>query len=691
MLPLVLSSALPQDVSQSVVTAPRAATSATANGISNQVISAEELQATGERSLPRALARTTGLFVQETNLGGGAPIVRGLIGNQILIVVDGVRLNDAATRGGPNQSLNGIDPTNVERVEVIRGPTSVLYGSDALGGVILIWTKTRAAGRRDAHFNGERQLAAELGGDYDSASHGGRGYAIGSSAVDSGAILFGGSLQDWGGLSSADGRVDNTGYHGTSWFGSAEHMLGSKTWLRLSAMRTRDFDVPRTDRLNTGFGQTQPADAEHYFTLQDRERYVLALTDTDAGLSDQMQVRLSLRKYTEERQLRSTGSSSRRIEHDDTETVGLGADWRHAFGSSNLLTWGFDADYDDIDSVRRNVNINTGVVTSAAGAFQPESEYLATGVFVQDEMLFGEEFAVTAGARYAYFEFGFEDNANNDVDGDFNAATGSLSGAWSASEHVTLSATLAQGFRAPNLSELARNATFAGGTETANPDLDPEESLYQELALDLRQASWNWSVGVYHNDISDIVGRRLVSDPDPNQTGDETYLRDNTGDLELYGIESRVRSELGASPFSLEAYLEYTYGRQYDDFVAPGGGQPFDDKPSSKVPPLHGRLALLWNAAEPKSLLAWGDLSLWFADAQDELSPNDKTDPRIDPNGTDGWVRVDLDIGGELGERALGAKWNVGLHNLFDEAYRVHGSGFDAPGFGVVAGLSVSL
>ena len=85
------------------------------------VVSGEELRATGERSLPRALARTAGVWVQETNMGGGAPVVNGMIGNRILIVVDGVRLNDSTTRQGPNQLLNGIDPRSVERIELLRG------------------------------------------------------------------------------------------------------------------------------------------------------------------------------------------------------------------------------------------------------------------------------------------------------------------------------------------------------------------------------------------------------------------------------------------------------------------------------------------------------------------------------------------------------------------------------------------
>ena len=83
--------------------------------------------------------------MQETNDGAGSPIIRGLVGNQILILIDGIRLNNGAYRLGPNQYLNTIDLNQIERIEVVRGAGSVLYGSDALGGVVNIITRT--AGR----------------------------------------------------------------------------------------------------------------------------------------------------------------------------------------------------------------------------------------------------------------------------------------------------------------------------------------------------------------------------------------------------------------------------------------------------------------------------------------------------------------------------------------------------------------
>ena len=124
------------------------------------VVTAEDIRRRNYRSTPDALADILGVFVQETNDGAGSPIIRGLVGNQILILVDGIRLNNGAYRLGPNQYLNTIDLNQIERIEVVRGAGSVLYGSDALGGVVNIIT--RAAGREAGHGRGWHALVLAL-------------------------------------------------------------------------------------------------------------------------------------------------------------------------------------------------------------------------------------------------------------------------------------------------------------------------------------------------------------------------------------------------------------------------------------------------------------------------------------------------------------------------------------------------
>jgi outer membrane receptor protein involved in Fe transport len=308
-------------------------------------------------------------------------------------------------------------------------------------------------------------------------------------------------------------------------------------------------------------------------------------------------------------------------------------------------------------------------------------------VFAQDELDLGA-WQVTLGARLGAFSFEFDDLATGDhEDGRFTAASGSAAVARELAPDRRVVATLARGFRAPNLAELARDATFFGGDELHNAELEPETSLYAELAFEQTLERGTLALAAFANRIDDVVGSRLIDAGGPD-AGDETYLRENIGELHVLGAFARADLRLfGAdSRWNLAPALEWTRAQQYSDFVDPfTGEQTFDDVPGQRIPPLHGQLALRHDTHA--GAIGWVALTASFALEQDRLSPQDLGDPRIDPAGTDGWLTLDLDCGGELGR--AGSHWFAGVHNLLDADYRVHGSGFDAPGIGAVAGLRI--
>ena len=700
MKPLAALALLAQDIPpETVVTAPRSLPVATDSPARVTVIEAEELARTGESSLPRAIARAAGpgLWLQETNLGGGSPILRGLIGEKVLIVIDGVRLNDSTTRLGPNQSLNTIDPAIVERVEIVRGPASVAYGSDAVGGAILIWTKRRMPGSPDLQGN-PQGFDATLSAGYESAADAPRASLglSGSSSKDAWYAI--GSLNRWDDLESGGGEVEFTGYESGALFGSFVHSFDPDRTLRFSARVHRDHDVPRTDRLLTGYGQTQPSNSVFDFTLQDNAGATLAYTDVDeTSWYDRMQTRVFLRSYVEERDIQATGSSTFRDERDEILGYGLGVDWRKGIGDDHLLTFGVDLERDEVvESERTNTNVNTGVSTPGVPTFAPDSRYLSTGAFVQDEIATFEPFDVTLGLRYSWFEFEFDEFTSGpaggpEVDGDFDDLTGSLAVGRDLGEDWRITGVLSQGFRAPHLDDLAKNGAIFGGTELANPDLEPEQSLTAEVDVDYGRGPWQGTLAVFYTEVDDAIGRRLVDVGDPNQTGDETYLRDNVGEVAIWGTEASARYRLadGRSDYAVGGSLAFLRGRQYDDTVDPISGEaPYDGVPARRVPPLVGSLSLFYEPLEPEHAITWGELRMTAANDQDELNPEDLTDPRINPEGTPGWTVFDVDFGGPLGSPGRGSSWALGFHNLTDKEYRVHGSGFDAMGFNVVVGLS---
>jgi hemoglobin/transferrin/lactoferrin receptor protein len=690
---LLCSSQAAVDGGAVLVVSPRDELPLTSSAATVTVITGAELERTNERSLPRAIARAAGVVVIESNLGGGSPVLRGLLGNQVLIVVDGVRLNDSTTRFGPNQSLNTIDPAIVERVEVHHGTSSVLYGSDAIGGVIAIWTKRQSA------VGGAAEATAYLGGSvmgqYDTATDGVRG-----SLELSGAgrrhgwvgIVSGG---DWDDLESGNGDVQElTGYHSASAFGSYEHAIDSARTLRIVSWFNRDYDVPRTFQVVPGFGQMEAPFSRYDFTLQEREQTTLTYEDEEAfGIADRLQVRLFARSYYEQRDRQRTGSSSTISGDTDVDTVGFGADFRHDY-AQHRLTWGLELMQDDVDSSNERTNLNTGAMTPEPGDFAAGSLYRTFGAFVQDETRLLDPVLLTLGLRWSRYDFEFDGDTGTE-EGDFDDLTASIEGAWDVTDSTRLTATLAQGFQAPNLEDLANDGDFAGGVELANPDLEPAKSLMAELGADMVGDLWTARAAVFATRIDDALGRRLLDEGDPGVAGDETYMRANAGRVDLWGVELGATRTLGAmsSPWSVEALASWVRGRQYDDTLDAGTGEArLDGVEARRVPPLTGRVALNWRrTAEPSPAPRWLDdasLSLGFALDQEQLHPDDVTDPRIDPHGSDGWSVWTIEVGGPLTRKV---RWSASLVNLFDEEYRVHGSGIEGPGRSAVLSVRASF
>jgi len=676
-------------VGEVLVVSPRDRPPLTASAASVTVLTGEDLARTGERSLPRAIGRAAGVVMLESNLGGGSPILRGLLGNQVLIVVDGVRLNDSTTRFGPSQSLNTIDPAIVERVEVRLGTSSVRYGSDAIGGVILIWTKRM---RPRAASNG---VGGALEGLYDTATRGQRGslelYGAGSRHGWIGVV----SGADWDDLRAGDGeRQELTGYRTTAAFGSLEYALEEGRTLRAIAWVHRDFDVPRTFQVVAGFGQVEPPFAKYDFALQEREQSTLIYEDRAGNaLADQMDLRLYARSYREQRARIRTGSSTEDFGETDVDTVGIGADFAREFGSAHRFSWGFEAIHDDVDSTSRRTNTVTGAVSPNTPDFPADSRYETFAAYAQDETRLLEPLLLTLGVRWTGNSFAFGEGAARER-GSFDDLTASAVAAWDVTNTTRLTATLAQGFQAPNLEDLANDGDFAGGTEQANPDLRPAQSLMAEVGADVMGEAWSVRGAIFATRIEDALGRRLLDVGDPNVAGDELYQRANAGRLDLWGLELGADARpLGArSPWSVSGLVNWVRGRQYDDTVdGATGSAPLDGVESRRVPPLTGRVGLGWERPFESSAPRWfggAGLALSFALDQDQLHPDDVTDPRIDPNGSDSWSIWTLDLRGAM-SRSL--TWELSLVNLLDDNYRVHGSAIDGPGRSAVLTVRASF
>ena len=215
------------------------------------VVGKKELAESSPRTTPEALWDAPGVFIQQTNNGGGSPILRGMIGPQVLIMVDGIRLNNSTYRTGPVQYLNMIDPYSIDRMEVLRGPGSVLYGSDAMGGVIQVFPISP----KDFRATDGAGLTGRLAYRYEAANNGNTIHGNFSTGTGGLSMVAGVTYKHINNLVAGGdvGEQPYSGYENTSAVGGLKYRFSegfTSGWtVKVGYLFNRIDDAGRTDKL----------------------------------------------------------------------------------------------------------------------------------------------------------------------------------------------------------------------------------------------------------------------------------------------------------------------------------------------------------------------------------------------------------------------------------------------------------
>ncbi len=624
-----------------------------------------------------ALREETGVFVQKTNHGGGSAILRGLSSNQILILVDGIRLNNSTYRLGNHQYLTTVDSHMLEGIEVVRGPASVLYGSDAMGGTInLITARPEASPDMPA-------LALKARGQYASADGELGGRVEGRLQRAALSLLAGVSFKDFGDLrrgrrsfhrqleNATDGIYQRpSGYRTNSFDAKLVAKVSRDRDLIVAYQGSRQGDVPRYDKYeNNGY-------AQWLYDPQERDLAYLAYEHRAAWRAT-----LSFHRQQEGRKIQRATDDPVTRENDETRTWGASLQLHPTFGD-HLLTAGGECYHDDVASDRYWQDTLTGEREAAPrGRYPDGARYTSTGLFAQDEITLGDAWVTTLGLRYSYFHTRFSMSPDSiapdagDVDQSFQALTGSLGLVFRVTETFALNANVGQAFRAPNLSDMSKLGESKGDTyEVPNPDLEPEQMLSADLGCKLMGARLELSGSAYASRITDLIASADATfNGSPTiEIGDQTFKvksKQNTGTATLYGVELS-----GAWSFrgncSLHGQVTTTYGQNTTL-----------DEPVGGVPPTFGILGVKWESARYDC-----DLYSRMATEQTRLSSDDLDDPRIPEGGTPGWAILSL----RGGVRVTPAfELRAAVENIVDLNYREHGSGINGPGRNLVLGFQV--
>ena len=652
------------------------------------VTDAAQLAATPTRILPDALRETPGVQVQQTNAGHGSVILRGMTGNQVLVLVDGLRLNTATVRDGPNQYMSTIDPERIDRIEVIRGPGSVLYGGDAMGGVINVVTKHPGAITKGSaaisYASSDDGLRAHIEGNLGGGrvrARGGMSYTA-SSDIEAGGEI---GVQPGTGYSSVAGdasvEVQLRPCQRLSLSGQAMDLRGVSRFDRLVAFRA--FDVATNSR---SYGP----DAEFEF---DPQTHVLSTLHYDAvgcgGIIPRRGVVVGYQLQREGRVQRSwewpepdvpEPSPMREYQRDDTHTrlVTFYVEPRAPMGVS--LRFGGDIYRDDVSSwgyqetvltsERRPLLRVSGTDSVPAGRFPDGARATTMGVYAHGAHLIGKRLRVLTGLRFdaTHVALRAGDEYGGDVDERTRNIAGQLGVATFFDNGVSVSAHAGQGFRAPNIYDYATVSTVPGGIVLPSAGVKPERSTTVEGAVRKTWDRASASLVGYATDLSGFIDRVPGSyRGDTLLDGRRVFRAANIGQARITGLElhgdARVRRLV-----SIRGQGFWTHGAQ----TAPGGT---GEEPVTRIPPLSGSVALRRDVLG-ESASGWVELVARGAGEQRRLSSRDVRDSRIQAGGTPGFWTLGVRTAVARGQSRLTA----GLENVLDRGYREHGSGIDAPG-----------
>lgn len=698
------------------------------------ILSAKEIEKLSPQTSADLLAAVPGVKVQKSQFGGGSPVLRGMESNRVLLVVDGVRMNNAIYRKGHLQNSITISPNQLDRTEVVFGPSSVIYGSDALGGVIHYVTKTPGISQEpevNTHFfnrfssvNNEITTHASLElempkwGSFTSFTY-----------SDFGDLVMGKNrrhgFDDWGKVFDYSNNTEdffsatpivnnnfnlqrNTGYNQTDLMQKFFVPFSDKVDFKFNFQYSESSDIPRFDRLNE-YRNGALRFAEWRYGPQKRVLISPRIEmNSISKLFDYGSVTLAYQNIQESRIQRNFGSLERETTEENVDVFSINGDFSvslSAKGKRNL-SYGFELSHNDVSSISLGQTLN--VSGSSIVGFLPEfpvqtrypdggSSYTSSAVYAGYRQDISKKSTLNTGLRYTHtnlkanwIDQTFIVLPETDIHFNNSAFTATIGYVYRPNSNWQLNSVLSSGFRSPNIDDIGRVREKAGNVTVPNTYLKPEFAYNVEFGIQKYFNDKRFSLGF--NTYYTLLDKYILRD-DFVLNGNSTILfqgyvnnivaNQNRGSAYIFGYTANYQGKL-SDAFTTSGFITYTKGRTYDT-----------KEPLSSIPPLFGQFDVNYKANK-FSLGA----SLRFNSKKDitdfnltEGIDNHELTPIVNPNAVDdvdrfygspSWVTLGLQTSYDFNE-----KWKLQgmIQNVFDEHYREFASGISAPG----RNFSVSL
>ncbi len=656
------------------------------------------------------------VYIQKSQQGGGSPMIRGFATNRLLYTVDGVRMNTAIFRGGNIQNVISLDPFAMENTEVLFGPGSVIYGSDAIGGVMSFQTLIPKLALGD-----EPLITGKAIMRYSSTSNEKTGHFDMNVGWNKWALVT--SFSSWDFDHLRQGRHGPEDYIKPYYVQSQDSIDRVITqddpllqipsaYSQVNLMQKVKFSPDEKWDFQYGFHYSETSQYGRY----DRHNRVRNGTARYAEWNygpqkwmmnnltinhmannaayDQMTLRLAQQNFEESRIDRSLNSDSRSIRNEEVLAYSINLDLVKSTGKRNTAYYGVEYVFNDVNSTGIDENIATG--TSVPGAARyPQSAWTSIAAYINDEYRMAEQLTFQAGLRYNHFlldaefdntfyPFPFRTASINN-----GALTGSLGGVYHPSKSLVISASFGTAFRSPNVDDLGKVFdSEPGAVIVPNPDLQAEYAYSFDIGIaKVFDDIVKFDITGYYTILQNALVRR-----DFQLGGQDSIMYDdmmskvqaiqNAAVARVYGIQAGLEVKLPAG-FSLSSDLNFQKGKEELDDGS--------TSPSRHAAPLFGITRLNYKASRLNvQLYTEYQAERKYEDLPEEEKGKDEIYAKdaYGNNYSPSWYTLNIKAIYELTD-VLAV--SAGIENLSDRRYRTYSSGISSPGRNFILSLRANF
>ena len=676
------------------------------------------------------LMNTGNVFVQKSQQGGSSPVIRGFEASRVLLVIDGIRMNNAIYRSGHLQNVITVDQNVLERVEIMYGPSSTIYGSDALGGVVLFRTKSpKLAVKGNMLTTGSGFVRYSSAND-EKTIHG--DISIGGKRVawlqsynfsDFGNMKMGNhypeKYPDFGRrseyianingidsvLKNADDRIQNLSAY-KQWDITQKILFKQSDKINhlINFQFSNSSNVPRYDRLqDTRNGSLRYA--EWYYGPQERILAAYELSIGKTGFFDELKTNFNFQDIEESRQTREFRRYDRldsRIEH--IKVWGITIDGRKVM-KNNELTIGVDGQLNDLKSKASRKNILTSSMSKLDTRYPDGRNNMNYfGLYAQHLLKMSEgKIVLNDGIRFQFVDLHSTISDNSffnlpytDIKQNNFAITGNLGLIFLPEKSTRIALSISSGFRAPNIDDLSKifeSNTAAKQVVIPNPNIKPEYT-------------WNVDLSVMHVFAEkvkiEITGfhtwfrNALVKTPfqlngqdsiDYNGVKSAVYANQNKNTAYVFGANAAISVDI-TSQLSFQSTINFSRGRfqtkageisniynKKSDGTYELIKSQVSSKPLDHIPPVFGKAGIRYYRDQYEFEFfsiynGWKYLDQYNADGEDNAQY--ATD-----DGMPAWYTLNFKSRFRV-TNSITAQFAI--ENILDRNYRHFGSGFSAAG-----------